>query len=93
MLLDELQCNTIQSIPTNPANHVDCQLNFDHVTANWSLAGNDVTQSSNSIIENSTLKDISFKIYSGQSFAVIGQVGSGKVWTKNIKGNKASLLF
>ena len=78
LLLEELNCDAV--IQSKPASHANCHLNFNNVVADWSLTGNPLSLIHNSIIENTTLKDISFTIHSGQSFAVIGHVGSGKVY-------------
>lgn len=54
----------------------DCRIDCKNVTVKWPSARID-----NKGNDNNTLTDVSFTVKSGQLTAIIGQVGSGKVYT------------
>lgn len=67
LLLDEIEKNAQAKV--HPALS-DCLVELNQLTVKWPAAGEK---------EDNTLTNISFTIRPGQVFAIVGQVGSGKV--------------
>ena len=73
MLLDEIEKNS----KANPRPALsDCLIELNQLTVKWPAAGEK---------EDNTLTDISFNVRPGQVFAIVGQVGCGKVIPLEIK--------
>jgi len=52
-----------------PHNLVENQINFNHVTVKW-----------NGMDSGNALQDVSFTAHAGKTLAIVGPIGSGKVF-------------
>lgn len=57
-------------------NKIDCRIDCNKATVKWPSTSTDDKED-----EGNTLTDVSFTVKPGQLMAVIGQVGSGKVYS------------
>jgi len=77
LLLDEMKNNEFESSDGERPHSSACNIECQKVTAKWPAQ---IAESS--LLEDSdyTLRDISFDIGPAQVLAIVGQVGSGKVY-------------